>query len=199
MSSCTTIRKKELTNPVCPGSINSIQGAIGSVCEAVDKVMASNAEALQRAFVAIRPPGHHCGEDTPSGFCFVNNVAIGAAHGMFSYPISCQLSNPRQHTSVMGSSEWSFLTSTFTTVCIVHGIQDWDYEYDRGNGTQSIVWQINEETYRQSLENEGFMPNAEAGLQVFYGSIHDVLSYPCEVRLHLDSSRSSLTSFRTVN
>ena len=116
---CTTVRKQELTNPVCPGSINSIQGAIGTVCEAVDKVMASNAEALHRAFVAIRPPGHHCGEDTPSGFCFVNNIAIGAAHGMFSYPISCQLSDPRQHTSVMGLSEWSFLTSTFTTVCII--------------------------------------------------------------------------------
>jgi histone deacetylase HOS3 len=41
----------------------------------------------QRAFVAIRPPGHHCGEDTPSGFCFVNNVAVGAAHGMFPAPI----------------------------------------------------------------------------------------------------------------
>jgi histone deacetylase HOS3 len=38
---------------------------------------------IHRAFVAIRPPGHHCGEDTPSGFCFLNNVAIGAAHGDF--------------------------------------------------------------------------------------------------------------------
>jgi histone deacetylase HOS3 len=52
----------------------------------------------------------------------------------------------------------------------------------KGNGTQSIVWQINEETYRQRLEDE-FNPNASAktGLQVFYGSIHDILSYPCEV------------------
>ncbi len=35
----------------------------------------------RRAFVAVRPPGHHCGENTPCGFCFVNNVAVGAAHG----------------------------------------------------------------------------------------------------------------------
>jgi hypothetical protein len=51
-----------------------------------------------------------------------------------------------------------------------------------GNGTQSIVWQINEETYRQSLErdNEGSVPGE--GPQIFYGSIHDILSYPCEVR-----------------
>lgn len=76
---------------VCTDSINAIQGAIGAVCEAVDKVVSSvgnEAQAssltelpVQRAFVAIRPPGHHCGEDTPSGFCFVNNVAIAAAHG----------------------------------------------------------------------------------------------------------------------
>jgi histone deacetylase HOS3 len=35
----------------------------------------------RRAFVVVRPPGHHCGENTPCGFCFVNNVAVGAAHG----------------------------------------------------------------------------------------------------------------------
>lgn len=70
---------------VCPSSIDAIQGAIGAVCQAVDTVIASTrvnpSTDPQRAFVAVRPPGHHCGEDTPSGFCFVNNVAIGAAHG----------------------------------------------------------------------------------------------------------------------
>ena len=52
-----------------------------------------------------------------------------------------------------------------------------------GNGTQSLVWQINEETYRQTLESEASEnPNPPTpGLQIFYGSLHDVLSYPCEV------------------
>ena len=76
---------------VCPESIDAIQGAVGTVCEAVDIVVSSSRGASgasgasstsRRAFVAIRPPGHHCGEDTPSGFCFMNNVAVGAAHGM---------------------------------------------------------------------------------------------------------------------
>ena len=85
---------------VCSESLNAIQGAIGTVCEAVDAVLcATGARApysaepptsLQagprRAFVAIRPPGHHCDEDTPSGFCFVNNVAVGAAHGISVLP-----------------------------------------------------------------------------------------------------------------
>ena len=78
--------------------MDAIQGALGTVCEAVDRVVTSSRhigeseekvekskssglDPIQRAFVAIRPPGHHCGEDTPSGFCFVNNVAVAAAHG----------------------------------------------------------------------------------------------------------------------
>ena len=71
-------------NTVCPTSVNAIQGAIGTVCEAVDAVMHKSTEQrCKRAFVSVRPPGHHCGEDTPAGFCFVNNVAIAAAHGEF--------------------------------------------------------------------------------------------------------------------
>ena len=73
-----------IKSTVCPTSLDAIQGALGTVCEAVDTVMtspASGSDSPRTAFVAIRPPGHHCGEDTPCGFCFVNNVAVGAAHG----------------------------------------------------------------------------------------------------------------------
>lgn len=50
---------------MCPGSLDAIQGALGTVCEAVDAVMSFASDNLiitRRAFVAIRPPGHHCGE-----------------------------------------------------------------------------------------------------------------------------------------
>ena len=49
-----------------------------------------------------------------------------------------------------------------------------------GNGTQSIVWQINEEAHRNRLEAEAGAPFVP-GLQVYYGSVHDILSFPCEV------------------
>jgi acetoin utilization deacetylase AcuC-like enzyme len=84
---------------VCPGSVDAIQGALGTVCEAVDAVMTT---PVSRAFVAIRPPGHHCGEDTPSGFCFVNNVVVAAAHGRCSPSSYCLLylsGDVFQHTS----------------------------------------------------------------------------------------------------
>lgn len=47
-----------------------------------------------------------------------------------------------------------------------------------GNGTQKLAWRINEDTRRKELEEE---PTEKRGLKVFYGSLHDVLSYPCEV------------------
>lgn len=50
------------------------------------------------AFVAVRPPGHHCGEDNPQGFCFVNNVLVGAGHGAYLLlplaPSNCELKPP---------------------------------------------------------------------------------------------------------
>jgi hypothetical protein len=49
-----------------------------------------------------------------------------------------------------------------------------------GNGTQSIVWQINEETYQAKLATEAGGPH-KPGLQAYYGSVHDILSFPCEV------------------
>lgn len=57
------------------------------MCEAVDRVI-DDQDPIKRAFVAVRPPGHHCGEDTPSGFCFVNNVAVAAAHAYLKHKIN---------------------------------------------------------------------------------------------------------------
>lgn len=58
-----------------------------------------------------------------------------------------------------------------------------------GNGTQSIIWQINEETYRQTLEPDE-VKSAKVGPKVYYGSIHDILSYPCEVQTSILSGLS---------
>ncbi|KAI0269736.1 histone deacetylase domain-containing protein [Gloeopeniophorella convolvens] len=136
---------------MCPTSVDAIQGALGTVCEAVDAVLepskARSPDPPRRAFVAVRPPGHHCGEDTPCGFCFVNNVAVGAAHAHLKHGVM--------------------------RVVIL------DIDLHHGNGTQSIAWQINEETYRVKLEAEAGAP-VKPGLQVYYGSVHDVLSFPCE-------------------
>lgn len=69
---------------LCPGSEEAIFGALGAVCEGIDRVVSG--KEYDRAFVAIRPPGHHCCQAQPMGFCFVNNVAVAAAHGTFELP-----------------------------------------------------------------------------------------------------------------
>lgn len=59
---------------LCSESRDAMEGALGAVCEAVDSVFGSGP---RRAFVGVRPPGHHCSASHPSGFCWVNNVHVG--------------------------------------------------------------------------------------------------------------------------
>lgn len=71
---------------LCSGSLEALEGSIGGVCEAVDAVFKDGGP--KRAFVCIRPPGHHCSADTPSGFCWVNNVHIGINYAMKTYDLT---------------------------------------------------------------------------------------------------------------
>ncbi|ERF69570.1 hypothetical protein EPUS_01900 [Endocarpon pusillum Z07020] len=63
---------------LCSASLDALQGCLGGVCEAVDAVCGPG--NTSRAFVCIRPPGHHCSSNFPSGFCWLNNVHVGIAH-----------------------------------------------------------------------------------------------------------------------
>lgn len=62
-----------------PFSLDAALHAAGAVVQAVDLVMANR---VQNAFCSIRPPGHHAGRASASGFCIFNNVAVGAAHAI---------------------------------------------------------------------------------------------------------------------
>jgi histone deacetylase HOS3 len=73
---------------LCSESLNALQGAIGGVCDAVDTIFSSIPTSPRRAFVAIRPPGHHCSADFPSGFCWINNVHIGIEYAAQTYGLT---------------------------------------------------------------------------------------------------------------
>ncbi|GAA6032029.1 hypothetical protein JCM8097_003395 [Rhodosporidiobolus ruineniae] len=153
---------------LAPESEEAIFGALGAVCEGVDRAVRG-----ERVFTAIRPPGHHCGEANPQGFCFVNNVAVAAAHAYLDHGIN--------------------------------RVAIFDIDLHHGNGTQELVYRINAEARRILLErkqkrDESKTPSSSprkgnsprkaatplppvdepAPLRIFYGSLHDIWSYPCE-------------------
>lgn len=95
--------------------------AAGSVCEAVDRVVSGD---YRNSFCAVRPPGHHAGprgivrctndpEGGSHGFCFLNNVAIGAAYARSMYR-----------------------NEGIKKVAIV------DFDVHHGNGTEEIIRQL---------------------------------------------------------
>lgn len=71
---------------LCSKSKNALEGALGGVCDGVDAVLGPG--PASRAFVCIRPPGHHCSADFPSGFCWINNVHVGISYAAAKYGLT---------------------------------------------------------------------------------------------------------------
>jgi acetoin utilization deacetylase AcuC-like enzyme len=67
---------------MCSGTLNAALRAAGAAILGVDLVMTDKHHA---AFCAIRPPGHHAERHAAMGFCFFNNVAVGALHAIDHY------------------------------------------------------------------------------------------------------------------
>ena len=62
--------------PLGPGTWGAAQAAADVALSAADLLF----DGAKAAFALSRPPGHHAFADMAGGFCFLNNVAIGAQH-----------------------------------------------------------------------------------------------------------------------
>lgn len=111
-------------------SFEGAMRAAGSVCEAVDRIMAGD---FRNAFCAVRPPGHHAGPrgivrcpndpEGSHGFCLLNNVAIGAAYARSLYR-----------------------NDGIKKVAII------DFDVHHGNGTEEIVRQLVPNTEQAKIQ-----------------------------------------------
>lgn len=66
---------EQLSLYVMQGTTRSALLSCGGVIEACLAVARGE---LRKAFAIVRPPGHHAEPDEHMGFCFFNNVAVGA-------------------------------------------------------------------------------------------------------------------------
>jgi acetoin utilization deacetylase AcuC-like enzyme len=62
-----------------PHSLPAALRAAGAAVLATDLVLRGE---TQRAFCAVRPPGHHATRDAAMGFCIFDNVAVGIRHAL---------------------------------------------------------------------------------------------------------------------
>jgi len=70
---------------ITPQTPQAALRAAGAVVKAAELVVTSK---HQTAFCNIRPPGHHALRNQAMGFCFFNNVAVGAAYLIEEYGLN---------------------------------------------------------------------------------------------------------------
>jgi acetoin utilization deacetylase AcuC-like enzyme len=67
---------------ISPDSYDIALLAVGGVFAAIDNVMSG---MVHNAFCAVRPPGHHAERNRALGFCYFNNIALGAVYLLENY------------------------------------------------------------------------------------------------------------------
>lgn len=99
---------------VSPHTAEAALFAAGAVTEAVDHCKTGQ---IERAFCAVRPPGHHAEADRAMGFCIFNNVAVGARYAqktgysrVFIIDIDVHHGNGTQHIFEEDESVYYFST-----------------------------------------------------------------------------------------
>ena len=116
-------------------SVEAALYAAGAVIEAVDQCKRGK---IERAFCAVRPPGHHAEANRAMGFCIFNNVAIGARYAqrlgyrrVFIIDFDVHHGNGTQHIFEEDDSVYYFSTHQYPHYPGTGS----DLERGRGKGT----------------------------------------------------------------
>ena len=62
------------------GTVEAAKHAAGAAVSAAERALESSAEEV--VYAPVRPSGHHAQPSTADGFCYLNNVAVAAAHAL---------------------------------------------------------------------------------------------------------------------
>ncbi|KAN0064362.1 histone deacetylase [Thecaphora frezii] len=172
--------------PADPGG-SSAMGAAPAPLDTSDGIASPPAK---RTFVLSRPPGHHCSGSTPSGFCWVNNAVVAAAHGYLYHKIDRVVifDIDLHHGNGTQALAWRINADSQR--------HDLDREAQLAELRASA---IERNRFALKLGPRGrsgaaaaaaasAMVDEEAlsaqvaprGLRIFYSSIHDIESFPCE-------------------
>lgn len=65
-------------------SKNSVEAALFAAGAVIEALEGCRTGRIERAFCAVRPPGHHAEANRAMGFCIFNNVAVGARYAQKS-------------------------------------------------------------------------------------------------------------------
>ncbi|KAK3654907.1 histone deacetylase [Elasticomyces elasticus] len=135
---------------LAPESLAAFQGALGGVADAVDAVF-NPSTLTKRAFVAIRPPGHHCSADYPSGFCWINNVHVGIEYAAQLHGLT--------HAAIL----------------------DFDLHHGDGSQAITWERNARTHARRLQNAGRPGKHAVKLGPDIGYFSLHDINSYPCEM------------------
>lgn len=155
-------------------TIRALCGTIGAVETGVDTIFSgpSIEQISNRAFVAIRPPGHHCHVATPSGFCLLNNVhvAIEYAHDKYDVTHAVILDFDLHHGD--GSQDICWKRAGFKP--------DDDDDGDNNNSNKNNNNNNNNTQSSESNKYDDFGKKFAEFPKVGYFSMHDINSFPTE-------------------
>ncbi|SJX65236.1 related to HOS3-Trichostatin A-insensitive homodimeric histone deacetylase (HDAC) [Sporisorium reilianum f. sp. reilianum] len=144
----------------------------------------------KRAFVLSRPPGHHCSGSTPQGFCWVNNAIVAAAHGYLQhgidrvviFDIDLHHGNGTQNLAWRINADAnkhddqrSERIASLRAAALERARQALGSGHGRAHASRIAKVALTEQDELDVKKQAG--PRA---LRLFYSSLHDIESFPCE-------------------
>ncbi|CDW96769.1 hypothetical protein [Sporisorium scitamineum] len=148
------------------------------------------ASPAKRAFVLSRPPGHHCSGSTPQGFCWVNNAIVAAAHGYLQhgidrvviFDIDLHHGNGTQNLAWRINADAnkhddqrSECIASLRAAALERARQALGSGHGRAHANRIAKLALTEQDEAEVKRQAG--PRA---LRLFYSSLHDIESFPCE-------------------